>query len=89
MLGSTYIELPHKLTHSMKGLFNIKNNNNKCFLWCHIRHLSPLKTNSERIIKLDKKMINDLNYEGIKFPISKKDFIKIEKNIFGLMYFLL
>ena len=63
----------------MKGLFNIKNNNNKCFLWCHIRNLSPLKTHSERITKLDKKMINDLNYEGIKFLVSKKDFIKIEK----------
>ena len=24
-------------------------------------------------------MINDLNYEGIKFPASKKDFSKIEQ----------
>ena len=24
-------------------------------------------------------MINDLDYEGIKFPISKKNFSKIEK----------
>ena len=22
---------------------NIKNNDRKCFLWCHIRHLNPLK----------------------------------------------
>ena len=29
--GSTYIELPHKLRHSMKDLVNIKNNDNKCF----------------------------------------------------------
>ena len=35
--GSTYIKLPHKLRNSMKGLTNIKNNDNKCFLWCHIR----------------------------------------------------
>ena len=37
----TYIKLPHKLRNSMKGLVNIKNNDNKCFLWCHIRHLNP------------------------------------------------
>ena len=24
-------------------------------------------------------MINNLNYEGIKFPVSKKDYCKIEK----------
>ena len=53
----------------MKGLINIKNNDNKCFLWCHIRHLNPLKTHPE---------IN-LNYEGVKFPVSKKDYCKIEK----------
>ena len=28
--------------------------------------------------KVDKQMINDLDYEGIKFPVSKKDFFKIE-----------
>ena len=53
--GSTYIELPHKLRHSMKGLINIKNNDNKCFLWCHVRHLNPLKSHPERIKKADKK----------------------------------
>ena len=78
-LVGTYIELPHKLKHSMKGLINIKNNDNKCFLWCHIRHLNPLKIHPERITKADKKMINDLNYEGIEFPVSKKDYCKIEK----------
>ena len=41
--GSTYIELPRRLRNSIKGLINIKNNDNKCFLWCHIRHLNPLK----------------------------------------------
>ena len=75
--GSTYIELPEKLKNPMKGLINIKNNDNKCFLWCHIRHLNLLKIHPERITKVDKKMINDLDYEGIKFPASKKDMKKI------------
>ena len=35
---STYIKLNDELKHSMKGLINIKNSDNKCFLWCHVRH---------------------------------------------------
>ena len=31
------------------------------------------------IAKVDKKMINDLDYEGIKFRVSKRDYCKIEK----------
>ena len=33
LIGSTYNELPNGLKNSMKGLINIKNNDNKCFLW--------------------------------------------------------
>ena len=77
--GSTYIELPNKLKNVMKGLINIKNNDNKCFLWCHIRHLNLVKTHPERIMKEDKNMINDLKYEGIKFHVSKKDYCRIER----------
>ena len=79
MIGSTYIELPSGLKHSKKGLINIKNNNNKCFLWCHVRHFNPLDKNRQRITKEDKNMINDLNYEGIKFPVSKTDYCEIER----------
>ena len=63
LIGSTYIELPDKLKNPMKGLTNIKNNENKCFLWCQIRHLNPLKIHPERITKVDKKIINDLVYD--------------------------
>ena len=60
--GSAYIEIPHKLKQSMKGLINIKNNVNKCFPWSYIRHLNQLKTHPEKITKKRKTMINDLNY---------------------------
>ena len=70
--GSTYIELPRRLRNSVKGLIDIKNSNNKCFLWCHIRHLNPLKIHPERITKADKNMVIDLDYEGIEFSVSKK-----------------
>ena len=64
----------------MKGLVNIKNHHNKCFLWCHIRDLNPLKRHPERITKSEKDMVNGLDYEGIEFPVPKKDCCKIEQN---------
>ena len=42
--GSSYIKLPNKLKTSMKGLINFKNNDNKYFLWCHIRLKSTKNT---------------------------------------------
>ena len=41
--GNSYILLPNELRNSKKGLINLKNEDNKCFLWCHIRHLNPAK----------------------------------------------
>ena len=77
-MGSTYLELLNKLNNLMEGLINIKSNDNKCFLWCYIRHLNPLKIHAETIIKVDKKVINDLDYGEGKFSVSKKDCCKIE-----------
>ena len=42
LVGRSYIELPIELKHPRKGLINIKNNDQKCFLWCHVRHINPL-----------------------------------------------
>ena len=39
--GSSYIELPTELRNSKKGLINMKNKDEECFRWCHIRHLNP------------------------------------------------
>ena len=77
--ASLYTELPVKLRNSLKGLIDIKNNGNKCFSWCHIRHLNPLKTHPERITKADKSTVNDVDYEGFEFPVSKKVFSKIKR----------
>ena len=77
--GSSYIELPMDLRNTKKGLINIKNEDNECFRWCHIRHLNPQEKNPQRIKKEDKKMINELNYDGINFPLSQKHYNKVEK----------
>ena len=72
--GSSYIELPLELRNPKKGLINIKNEDNECFRWCHIRHLNPQEKNPQRIKKEDKDMVDRLDYNSIKFPISKKDY---------------
>ena len=41
--GSSYIPLPAELRNSAKGLVNIKNDDNECFRWCHIRYLTHKK----------------------------------------------
>ena len=51
LVGNSYIELPMELKHPRKGLINIRNNDQKCFLWCHVRHINPFKEHPERIIK--------------------------------------
>ena len=50
-MESAYIELRDKLNNPTKILISIKNNDNKFFLWCHIRHLNLVKTHPERITK--------------------------------------
>ena len=77
--GTSYVELPDDLNKSKKSLINIKNDDNKCFPWRHIRHWNTLETHPEGITKQDRQMIKNLDYGHIKFPASKKDYVKIEK----------
>ena len=79
LVGSTFIELPDKSKNFKKGLINIKNNGNKCVFWCHIKHLNLMSKSPQRIRNEDKKLVSSLNYEGIKFPVSRKNYGKIEK----------
>ena len=79
MKGSSYIKLPNELRNSAKGLINMKNEDNECFRWCHIRHLNPQEKNPQRIKKSDKAFIKNLNYSGIEFPVTTKQYNKIEK----------
>ena len=89
MNGSSYIELPFELQHHMKGLINIKNKDNECFRWCHIRLLNPQDKDPQRIKRSDKEYINKLDYSGIEFPVTVKQYNKIENqnqiniNVFG------
>ena len=54
--GSSYMDLPVELRSPRKGLINIKNKDQKCFLWCHVRHINSLKEHPERIKITNKKV---------------------------------
>lgn len=86
---SCYIQLPQELRNLAKGLINLKNNDNECCIWCHIRLLNVKDKDQQRIKKSDKRMVEQLNYQGIELPVAVKQYNKIEKrnyisiNVFG------
>ena len=67
--GSFYVKLPVELKIPKRGLINIKNKDQKCFLWCHVRHNNPIKILPNRNTQEDKKLVNNLNYDGVGFPL--------------------
>ena len=77
-MGSSYIPLPTELQHHNKGLMNLINNDNECFRWCNIRYLNPKDNHPKRINRSDKLVVDPLNYELVEFPVSVKDYAKIE-----------
>ena len=89
LAGSSYIILPPELNNPKKGLINLKNKDNECFKWCHIRFINPTNSHPERINKQDKKIADTLDYRGINFPMKARDYEIIEErfninvNVFG------
>ena len=74
--ASSYIDLPAELKNK-KALINMKNEDNKCFLWCVLRALNPSKDkHPSRIDKDLKSKENTLNMEGIEYPVNIKEDIK-------------
>ena len=86
LVGNTCIELSDELKHPMKGPINIKNN--KCFLWCHVRHLNLVESNPQRLTKENRKLGSKLDYERIDFPVSKKMItVKLKSKIISVLMF--
>ena len=76
--GSSYMDLPVELRSPRKGLINIKNKDEKCFLWCHVRHINPSKEHPERIKKTDKKLLKKLIMTEFSFGCKKKILTKFK-----------
>lgn len=75
--GSSYIPLPIKLA-SKKAIINVKNKDNKCFVWSILAALYPAKRDAERTSKY-KKYFGILNIDGIEFPVKMGDISRFEE----------
>ena len=57
--GTSYMELPAELRNPKKGLINIKNNDDECFRWCHIRHLTHKLNTLRELRKRTNNLLKD------------------------------
>ena len=76
--GNTWIPLPKELADK-KAIINMKNKDNKCFMWNVLRALNPTNNHPERIDKELMEKEDNLNMEGIEYPVSLKDIDRFEK----------
>ena len=87
--GSSYIELPESLANK-NATVNPKNTDNKCFMWSVTRALNMTDKHPERIDSKLIKASEELNWDGITFPVDLKQIDRFEKqndslsiNVFG------
>ena len=76
--GNSYIELPKELK-AKRAIINMKNEDNKCFLWCVLRALNPTDKNPDRIDKDLKSKTGTLNMDGITYPVDFRGIDRFEK----------
>jgi hypothetical protein len=75
--GSSYIATPRHLA-STKGIINVRNTDNRCFLYAILAQLYPVAENTERASKY-MKHLSKLNVTGITFPMTVQQIDKFEK----------
>ena len=57
------MKLATKLESPKKGLINIKNKDQRCFLLCHVRNINVVEIHPQRITGEDRELANDLDYD--------------------------
>ena len=76
--ASSYINLP-KILKNKHAITNMKNEDNKCFLWCVLRALNPKDKNADRVDGDLKSKEDTLNMEGISYPVDFRGIDRFEK----------
>ena len=79
LVARSYIKLPDEIQNK-RATINIKNNDDKCFIYCLGRALdpSPEKKNLERVSIHLKTVCENLGLNNIRTPVSEKDLPQIE-----------
>ena len=80
--GSSYIELPKDI-YDTKAIVNVKNQDQECFKWSVLAALYPALKNAERITHYQPYK-DELNLDGIDFPVSIDQISKFEKQNPGI-----
>ena len=78
LYGSSYIPLDPYLANK-KAIINMKNEDDKCFMWCVLRALYPKDKNAERIDKDLKSKQDIINMKGICYPVSLNGIKRFEE----------
>ena len=81
LVGSSYIDLPIELSSPRKRLINIKNNDQKYFLWCHVRHINPVEEHPGRIKKLIEELLVILIMKELNFLCKRKILTRLKYKI--------
>ena len=61
-----------ELRSPKKGVINIKNKNQKSFLWCAVRHIKLSKKHPQRSNRMIKKLLKNLTVMELSFQCKKK-----------------
>ena len=68
------MNLPIELRIPRKGLIKAKNEDQKCFLWCHIRPINPSKGHPGGIKKSTKKLLKNVIMMEYRVSCERKRF---------------
>ena len=73
------MDLPVELRSPRKVLINIKNKDEKYFLWCHVRHINLLNKHPKNFFKkITKKLLKNLIMMELSFLYMKMILTKLK-----------
>ena len=80
--ASSYLQLPEKIRNS-KSVLNIRNDDDKCALWCILAHLFPKHNRNDQASRISnprayEEHLNDINTDNVQFPLQIRDVGKLE-----------
>ena len=77
--GKSYIPLPDWVANK-KCCINVKNTDDKCFMWSLLSALHPATRDAERVSKY-KEFVDKYDWSQIEFPVETTEYANIEKHL--------
>ena len=75
--GKSHFNIPPSIS-ARKATINIKNSDDRCFLWCILAALHPVDVHAEHVSNYTQ-FEHELNVEGLTFPMPIKQIPKFER----------